>query len=488
MFRKVIFAILLLSGLYALLPFVFLARYDHPSADDYGYALQLPTHGLWHMVTDYYFNWTGRYSIAFIYWFSPVNYHSLAQYRIFPVLMIFLFTVAAILMLKSLVGQYLSFPQVIGLTCLLVFLYFSKAPSISEAFYWYSGASVYQLANILGMLLVAVLVRRNGRQKTAVWQIPLCALLCIIIIGCNEVSLIITVLFTLYHTKTRYSENSQFDPGLVFLCIVCLVFALVEALAPGNFVRLHSGHSRSVAWTIAGSLSITAVYVTQWAGPLLAVSVIYIPFFGIPLAQKMKSGQTTADPVKDLVWFFLGTFCLLQVFVIWMAGGSGLGRIFDVIYLFFIVCYFCILQLLLNKNLERIAGVTNYAAAPGLLGLALFLASLFDINNNISTAYLDIVSGKARQYDRELANRLKTAKECRSDTCYVPALTAIPSTIYFTDLRPLADARGLWINLYYSQYYHVKFVVTDNPPPVATPNIETLRTIGRSARGSIMKK
>jgi hypothetical protein len=488
MFRKFILGILLLSGLYALLPFVYLARYDHPSADDYVYVVQLQARGLWQMMTHYYFHWTGRYSLAFIYWFSPVNFHSLAQYRIFPVIMIILFTVASIILLRSLVSPYLSFAQVIGLTCLLVFLYLSQAPSISEAFYWYSGASVYQLANILGMLLVATLVRRRGALKKDVWKVLGCALLCIFIIGCNEVPLIITVLFLLYHTKSRYSADKKLDPGLVFLCVVCVLSALVEVLAPGNSARLDSEHSRSLAWTIAGTLSITAVYIAQWAGPLLAVSVLYVPFFGIPLAHKMRAAPTTARQVKDLLWFFLGTFCILQVFIIWVAGGSSLGRIFDVIYLFFILCYFSLLQLLLNKNLQRVAGLTKYAAALSVLGVALFLANMFDINNNISTAYLDIVSGKARQYDRELTARLRTAKECKSDTCYVPALSAIPSTIFFTDIRPRTDSTGLWINYYYSQYYHVKFVVPDHPPPVATPNIETLRTIGRSVRGTIMKE
>ena len=122
------------------------------------------------------------------------------------------------------------------------------------------------------------------------------------------------------------------------------------------------------------------------------------------------------------------------------------------------------------------------------LGLALFLCSLIDINNNVSTVYIDIVSGKARAYDLALKNREQIVSACKTDTCRVPALPDAPATIFFTDIRPLSDSSALWINYYYSGYRHAGFVVPDAPPPVPQSNLETLRNMGKALRARTYKK
>lgn len=244
------------------------------------------------------------------------------------------------------------------------------------------------------------------------------ALLCILIIGGNEVSLIITVGFVLLVAYSQYSRNrrgpdspaAQHLKGarhLLVLSAICILFTIIEVTAPGNYMRIHDAQpfSGSVGWTIAGSVSITAVYLSQWLGPILAASVLYVPLFGMPIARKMREeGRSPGISLKHFLWYYLGAFSLIQVFIVWLSGGSSLGRIFDVIYLFFLLGYFFILQPVVVKYEHRLEPLQRFSAAFCWLGGVLFLFSLLDINNNISTAYVDLVSGKVRQYDLELTD------------------------------------------------------------------------------------
>lgn len=118
-----------------------------------------------------------------------------------------------------------------------------------------------------------------------------------------------------------------------------------------------------------GSVSITAVYLSQWLGPILAASVLYVPLFGMPIARKMREeGRSPDISLKHFLWYYLGAFSLIQVFIVWVSGGSSLGRIFDVIYLFFLLGYFFILQPVVVKYEHRLEPLQRFSAAFCSLG------------------------------------------------------------------------------------------------------------------------
>ena len=477
--------VLIIAGIYVLLPFLYIARYDHPSADDYSYSITFSAQGLLHTFRESYLFWSGRYFSHVISWFNPTRYHSLGYYRLFAVCLILIFAGAVVWMIRSLTKEYLSFRQVLGLSGLFIFLYFSKAPSIPEAFYWFTSSSIYQLANIFMMLLLATLVRlkTNAKPSLLLW----CSVLCVAVIGCNEVSLIITVLFICFYALSQYIKSRRPDIYFTSLCGVCLIFAAIEILAPGNYMRM-GVFKRSMLWTFVGSLSISGVYLSQWITPIVIATVLYIPLFGISIARGMADTNRMFDiSLRKFLWYYIGTVCFLLVFIVWVADGSSLGRIFDVIYLYVLLGYFFFLQILLCKNISRLEKWDQYKKGLSLLGLAVFLAGLFDINNNVSTAYIDVVSGKAKEYDHALSTRERTVKECVSDTCFVPALPDAPATIFYTDLRPLSDAPGLWITGSYAKYLDKHVVIIDGRPPVPATNQETIRNLGKSIRSHLLK-
>jgi len=295
---KTVNGLLILSGIYVLLPFLYITRYDHPSADDYGFAIWFSQNGFIHMFKQQYFHWGGRYMLPIVYNFNPTEIHSPVPYRLFAEGVILLFVAVVVLTVRSIFKEYLSRRQALGLSALFIGLYFAKAPSTAEAFYWFSSSAIYQLPNIFFLLLLAVIVSIHRQATPVPALVAGSALLCILIIGCNEVSLIMTCLFIGYLAVIQYINHRRLTSTLIVLCATCLIFATIEIAAPGNFARMSLDRRSfdSVLWTITGSLSTTAIYGSQWIGPLLAASVLYIPLFGLPLARKKTSRQPADQP------------------------------------------------------------------------------------------------------------------------------------------------------------------------------------------------
>lgn len=113
------------------------------------------------------------------------------------------------------------------------------------------------------------------------------------------------------------------------------------------------------------------------------------------------------------------------------------------------------------------------------------MLNIFDLNNNISTAYVDLLAGKAKRYDAELNERKILVENCSSDTCYVPSLKNIPSTIFFTDIKSTTDTTNLWINELYAQYMGKDYVIGKPPSFTIKSNFESLKEMAKELRVKI---
>lgn len=492
--RGRIYVIILLAGVYVIMPFFLAAMYNQPAADDYFSAVRDAKTAFIPALQDSYLHWSGRYFAIVVSRINPLLFHSVAACKAYAVILIMLFIAALHIMLLQAVRRYFTMQQTMALTVLVTCIYFIAMPSVAEGFYWFSGAWVYQLANILFMVLVAALIKLK-RAETGIARVIyfVCsAVLAICIIGCNEISLLVTCICAGIITRHVYRRHLQSSRHFILLTVICFVVATIEGLAPGNFERLNhqQEYSSSFVWTLAGGASITAVYLVQWLIQVIVASFIYIPLWGNTMARKMvERGACYSLSIKRTVIIFTVIIITLQFFTVWAAGGSNSGRIENVIYLFFILGYFFILQLYLVKRHTSAAG--EPVSIHGLLFKAvvvLFAATVLDINNNVSTAWLDLVSGKAKTYNSELNQRAMNAAACTKDTCLTPALTTLPKTIFFTDIKSTTDTIDLWMNQAYSAYYGKGYIVTDAPLPPIQPNMETMKNLGREIRENVFRK
>ena len=488
--QKMVYWLIIAGGIYTILPFLLIARYNQPSADDFAGAVRDGHYTFLWVLKDSYLHWSGRYFANVVARANPLLHHSFVGYKWYAVLLLVFFSIALFVMIRECTMRYLSGLQTLSLTCLLLFLYITAMPSTAEGFYWFSGSYVYQIANIFFMLLVAGILKLN-RQCSQIYKALyffVAAVLAVCIVGSNEISLIITCsTMAFFAVFTKHPQKKR-NGLLIVLLAICCVCGCIAAFAPGNFERMDAmqEYSKSPVWAFAGAAGITTVYATQWAIPMLVCTILYIPLFGNPLAKKMIAlcFLVTIKSKHSIVLFIL-LFLLMQLFVVWVAGGSNLGRIENVVYLFLLLGWFFNVQLLVLRHHVKQKNAIVYPKPLLALVAMLFVMSVLDINNNISTAYVDLLSGKAKTYATELQDRLRLVKQCGTDTCLVPALTDLPKTIFFTDIKCTTDTLDFWMNKAYAQYTGAKYVLVDSPLPGIKTNIETIRGYGKQMRGRV---
>lgn len=488
-----LYNILLLAGLYVVAPFLWLAKYNQPSADDYYSAVRDTNTNFLSILKDVYLHWSGRYFAVLVSRLNPLLFHSAAGYKWYAVVLILLFITTLLLLIRQVAERHLALKQVIALIAVISTIYFATMPSVPEGFYWFSGAWVYQLANILFMLLLVFVIKlKRAASPASRFCCFLCAAVCtVFVVGCNEISLIITCLtvsfFAIHHCKKHKTGSGYF----IALAITCYIAASLAAFAPGNFERLNhqQEYSGSLLWTFAGGAAIAGVYTAQWLLQVFIATFIYIPLWGNELARKMAGKQEWSEiKLKHIIIFFITSLAIVQLFTVWAAGGSNIGRIENVIYLFFVLGYFFVLQVYLVQHAQKIEGEA-LTINPVIRNIAIFLfiIALFDVNNNISTAWLDVVSGKAKKYNQQLDERAVLASRCVQDTCLVPPLTTIPKTIFFTDIKSTTNSIDLWMNKSYSTYFGHGYIVTSGPLPQPQQNMETLKNLGREMREDVFR-
>jgi len=482
--------ILILVGIYSIIPFLLIAQYNYPSADDYGIAVKYSEYPLNYIFKDTYLKWSGRYFAILISALDPLNNKDYDLYKVVPVILIIAFVITLFFALTEFAKHYLTLKQRLAFTSLLVYLYLSATPSSSEAFYWFPSACIYHLSNILCLFL---LIQLNRLQKSVTntakfFHLLFAALSAILIIGSNEISMFISLFTILLYSVHSFKKKRNIQWFVILISIV-LTASVFSVFAPGNFQRLQFVQlfTQSTLWTITGAAGITFFYIFQWLVLILISTIVYIGFLGIPIANKCHSVGNSFQ-FKRMVLLFMGLIVFLQLFTLWFAGGSNLGRIENVVYFLFLIGYFFCLQLYLNQlSSERISNISSNRFLIAI-GVVAFIISAFDLNNNITTAYIDLISGKAKRYNEELIERDTLVSNCKTDTCFVPALINVPKTIFFTDIKaPNEDDLDLWINQDYSAFMHRNYILSLSPRPSIKTNIETIKEMGKSIRGNILK-
>ena len=95
-------------------------------------------------------------------------------------------------------------------------------------------------------------------------------------------------------------------------------------------------------------------------------------------------------------------------------------------------------QLFINKYKKNIISIENNLYYKYIIISAIFIFvfnNIFDINNNIATSYVDLVTGKAKNYNEQLKKRYQLINNNNSNeySIKLPSLKNPPKTIYFKD-------------------------------------------------------
>lgn len=481
--KKWIEYVLILISISALLPLFLLSIYNQPCNDDYNYAIRDSNSDFISAGIDTYLNFSGRYFATFISRINPLIYHSFEAYKLYPVILLLLF-LSAIYYLGSAISQKtFNKKEKLSFTALLCLLYIIQSPSISQSFYWFSGYAAYTIPAILYMFLLGNLLKPIHWIRTIINT-----LLVIAIAGSNEISTVI-LFCTLSFINIEWwlHHNKKWNRLFIYLWIIASICTLIIVLSPGNGVRMQGeSSSNNYIWTIVGSTLQTISWFPIWGSLLLMASIIYIPLFGKRISESTseKLHSLFSIKIKHFFLFFVITLFLAHIPPTWGLGTVVIGRLANVIYIFFILCWLYLTQLVINYYPGIITLQKNKYYQFIYLAFFFFFTfnTVYNVDGNIITSYVDLVTGKARKYNQELNERhlLLNNNQSTEEVIKIPGIETIPKTIYFNDINTDKDT---WENETYRIYWNCRpQIYIEATPKIEYSNIEYLKLFMKEIR------
>jgi hypothetical protein len=457
LFKKHLVISLFLLGFF-FFPLLWISQHNYPSGDDHFIFFQANTLGTLEATRWWYDHWTGRYASFFLQSLFPEHDAWLAAYKTIPIALFLAGFGCLFSFMRAFFGSSFGTKAVFTLsTCAYIFL-ISLTPDIAEGFYWLASNMQYVGAVFLSLLLLALYI--NLRRITNPWArgavLAFAVVLIAFLAGLNEVSLMLFILTLGSINYFGFMRSGRFPTlGLIFLGF-SILFGLIAFLAPGNLVR--AGQiTNDVHWvrTLASGLVVTPYLLLQLltSTPLLLASGLYLVF--------LEANREKLDPLvstlSQIRWYWvlvllLGIFTITAVVVFAGVGMTALPDRVKNVYVYSIaLAWFLFLTVLFVNLMSARFRFSLEGWAIGLLTVSVvaFVLTGFELRfgggNAIpppsrierafsalqtrsvyTTAYLDILSGRAARYSwqkREAGTRFKATK----DGCVeLPPLSDVP--------------------------------------------------------------
>jgi hypothetical protein len=441
----------------SLVPFFANSIFNEPSMDDYRYAANYLSNNYWYLQGHMYKYWSGRYAATVLLYLGPLSFHSFVAYKLAAVLLFF----AVILSI-----YFVVWPQLVCLSPLRRHLailmgtaiWLSCFPSMSQGFYWFSGAYTYLPAIVLMNVLLGLLFRlRCFRiddprwESRATWIETLFVLGGVVIVavamGLNEVIAVYALGLLFAVNVAAWGRRGRPDWSLVAVSVAGLVFAFVSYFAPGNAVR-SAGYDK--ASDVALTLWKSPAYLVWFAQYFLSLPLAVALIASItPLLRRThrfpqwSHGAVARWTVLGLIVIFtLATFSL----GVWATGVRPARRALNVLHFYdfaLLGIAWCQWVLAYPEFWSRLRRKIPFADATLILVAAI---SLF-FTGNTREAWVDLLH-RGPAYRQEMAERYARIK-VGGDVVVDPIATK-PITLFFEDITEMPTA---WQNEYMAKYF-----------------------------------
>ncbi|MBC7487535.1 MAG: hypothetical protein H7282_12360, partial [Cytophagaceae bacterium] len=386
------------------LPLIALAFCNHPSIDDYCYVVQAAKAGYWQSQWDLYNTTNGRYAASFFLVSDPLLFGSFLGYRLINILLLVLTGCSFLFFVKSLMNKKQVDLSVLIISVSILFFYLAQMPSMKEGFYWMAGAITYQVS-VIAMLTVFLLLSNDRQPPLKNWKLSMAVLLCIVICGSNETSMLEFIYILIACMLFEYATVKSIPRYYYLILPVALASALVVVLAPSNAIRA-SYFTGNRAFVLAFTGAITASFsaIGKWLQNILIVLVLILPFLKKVVVDLALHRRITCPLLLLYPLFIFGILVVGHFPAFYGMGGMPVARTLNVVYLlFFLSClHYSILLIVYAKQQD-----VTYREVPVFVQwILVFILTihLFPVNN-LRTAYMDLISGRAMAYHKEMNAR-----------------------------------------------------------------------------------
>lgn len=476
--------IVIVLSVITIIPLLQLAVYNHPSADDYSYAVLTyhtwqETHSIWEVLKgawttsiEFWNTWQGLYTSAFILALQPAifgeKYYVLTAY----------FTLGAIyggnlIFLEYLLHKKLgtSRLEAAALACVVSSLMIQWMPSGVEGIYWYNGAMNYTF--FFGLMLVCICMMVGLQAHRNIWKngsyIVVTALSGALLVGGNHVTALMGIVFAAgIFVVAIWKKEKQFIIGsLVVLCSMLTGF-WVNVTSPGTAVRQAAlGERMGITATIEQAVLWGMHYMDEWIGiEILICMALMFPLIMI-VVKKMR--ERYSFEFRYPLFVLIGSvawICVMFCPPLCAMGGTGAGRLQNVIYFSFVMLmfinefYLCgWLDVKVDK--ENTLGEWAKKACVSKMGVMTVVVLLTGLGlgagktSNAINARNELVNGEAQIYSDAMYARYELFCDSAGQDVRVEGLWVKPELLFFSDIT--TDSEG-WPNTSVRDYFDLKSV------------------------------
>jgi len=425
--------------------------FNNPTADDFCYNSQSRNLGFWNAQLSWYNDWTGRYFSSAVLSIKPLVSNSFLIYKLIPIILLISLFIS-IYYLISILFVNLKKRDFFILTFFIVVLYLIQMPSVSQGFYWLAGSVTYQLSNILTIILFCFLIKliETNKRKYLILSI----IFTILIIGSNEASMLLIDFLICVIFIFKYLQHKKINHSLLILLLFSILFSIIVVKSPGTAARVATYSNKpQILYAIFKSILAVISYLGIWLPFIFIFIFIYFDYFNkIPANQPSKFFNV--DPV--FVFIIVCSIPFIGFFIgYWGQGFLTPPRTINSIYLYFVIGFIYLTFVIffkLKKHNDKFISFSNWVKYFLFFIIILHLGH----KNNIRTAYSDLLSGNAYNYDLELRNRYKIIQNSADDILYVSKLKFTPSTIFYRDIT-IDSKHGT--NQCNDSYYKPKIII-----------------------------
>lgn len=454
--RLRIASIVLLS--LTILPFVILSYYSIPAYDDFDYALTTIENGYFQAQKIWYFTWSGRYfSQAVLTTINPLIYYSFAGYKALNVILILLFIFACIYFFKSIFQNEVSAIFALILSLSFTSLYLYKVPNVAFVFYWLSSVIVYTLSNILTLILFAILARKLlwNCKMSQLFFITSTSVLTIAIVGSNEISMLVLIELLLFAQFCHFMATRKWNPHLLWLLVVSLIFSLLVYFAPGNQLRESTVASSPLFYqSVLRSFDDTFRLIINRVldTPILLFTAILISAYLKYANTSYAANLFSISPFISIPCSFL-ILSSISFVTYWTLNAGPLDRTLNMVYFYFILFWVYNILVFITYIKRKFKKSEFNAPLPGyaIVIVMILIGSYYLKGNNVLLASKDLIKGRAKNYDKEHLDRFQIIRKCESDTCVVGRIISEEPEFYYP--FELSEDASSKYNVILARYY-----------------------------------
>lgn len=458
-----------------ILPYLILAFFSVPSADDFYQATNAVDKGVISYVNWRYTSWNGRYAADLLIALYQLIGHQISEafltkyYYVSSILFIFIhwlasYSLICILHQKNNIRIGLIYSSVSIISIL-------SNTEVRSTFFWLSGGIAYSLGNALVLLLFPLciyLFYYNYRRDLLL----LCALLVFSINGLSETVMVACTIFILcllifeivLPKVTTLEVNYTILTGKATLAGVAAISAYMMCAAPGNAVRSSvNSYSQSIFKVVQYSLMHSFFKAFEWVNPFWLSQIVIIVLISYAFQEDKKVTAFFQDWRKffPVLLSLLFSFYMTYFVRIYAIGGIRPIRADSTSYTMFFALT-SLVGLFIRFNILNRLSWNKYLPSQTYSQLLLFSIVLFSCFSSISNySYYSLVHdfqllSSHRKYYQDSYLALAIAEDNSSvELSPEPRAEILRWKCYLT------DDKDYWVNKAVADYFDLSGVTVE---------------------------